>query len=136
MKTTFKKLQEIDSVVAGLYTKNPTLKEGKFGYAYKRFYEKNYEKVLEEYRAELADIRIDNALEDEKTKAILKDLDSRGRGFQYSKESLKAVLKAERGLDEKWNAKEIEVEPFFIKPENLPELTENQVELLKGTIIE
>src|SRR3990167_5815263 len=117
----FKKLKEIDSVVANLYTKIPTLQEGKFGYGYKRFYEKNLAPTQKEYIQELQDARIDNALVDEKTKALLKDPDPRSRGFQYTKEGLKALVKAERELDQKYDEKEIEIEPYIIK--DLPELT-------------
>lgn len=133
IKKTFKELSEIDSVMASIYEKNPEYKDGKFGYAYKRFAEKNWYPVLKEYQNEILDIRIDNALTDEKTKAILTT--EKGRGFEFDKEGLKAVLKAERELEKKWDIKEFEVEPYICKKENLIELTDEQKDLLKGILI-
>lgn len=134
MIKTFKELSEIDIMIGGLYSKTPELKDSKFGYAYKRFAEKNYYPVNKEYGLVISDVRIDNALEDEKTKAILTS--DKGRGFVYSKEGMRAVIKAESELEKKWDIKEIEIEPFIVKEENLPELNEEQKELLKGVLIE
>ena len=134
IKKTYKELNELDSVVAEMYIKNPDLKNGKFGYAYKRFYEKNLKTPFMDYFQALSDIRIDNALVDEKTKALLTT--DKGRGFEYSKEGLKEVIKAEKKLEIEWFKKDIEVEPYIIKEENLPELNEEQIELMTGILIE
>jgi hypothetical protein len=133
MKITFKKLLEVDTIVASIYKKNPELKEGKFGYGYKRFYEKSYAPNLKKYQDELADIEIDNALEDEKTKAILYNNDK--TNYLYSKEGLKKVRQQKDELFEKWNKEEVEIEPYIIKEEHLPELTKEQREELDGIII-
>jgi len=42
MEKTFKELNELDTIIGNLYQTNPELKDGKFGYAYKRFSEKNF----------------------------------------------------------------------------------------------
>lgn len=133
IKKTFKELRELDQMVGLLYQKTPSLKETKFGYAYKRFYDKNYEKPLQEFQQEIADARIDNALTDDKTKELLKDqMDM--RGFKYSKEGLKAVAREENKIVEKWNDKEIECMPFIssYKPEDL---SEGQLEMLAGLLL-
>ena len=90
-------------------------------------------KVFEEYNSELNMIRIDHALSDEKTRAILMAPKGEGREFQYSKEGLKAVMQAEKELVEKWNKKEFEVEPYLAK--EVPELTEEQVEAFTGFVL-
>lgn len=137
MKKTFKDLLEIDGMVGLMYKKNPILKDTKFGYGYKRFYIKNIEKIKEEFTNELTDLRIDNALVDEKTKALLSDPNPNSRGFQYSKEGLKALIKAENELEDKWDLKEVEVEPYFIKREFFPEnLTDDQFEVFTGVLLE
>jgi len=132
IKKTFKDLEEIDSIVGSIYHKNPEIKDTKFGYAYKRFSEKNLIPIFKQYNELLSDIRIENALEDEKTKAILHK--EGGRGFEYSKEGLKAVIKAERELGKEWNDKEFEIEPYIISEENLPELNDEQKEILEGVL--
>jgi hypothetical protein len=67
----FKQLKEVDEVVGGLYQKNPKLREGKFGYAYKRFYDKNLKPLLDEIQEKMADCRVENAMVDEKTGHVL-----------------------------------------------------------------
>ncbi len=137
MKKTFKKLRELDEMIGGLYARNVNLKESKFGYAYKRFAEKNYFPVYKQYVELLTDIRIDNALEDPTTKALRYDDRPNSRGFAYSKEGLKKVIKAENELEKRWDEKEFEVEPFYVAPENLPPtLTEDQKEMMNGLLIE
>lgn len=135
MKKTFLELNEIDQSVSLLYKNNDKLRDTKFGYAYKKFYEKNFHKLNKKLQEELQDVRIENALEDDKTKEILKDEES-FRGYKYSKEGLKLVVKSEREILSKYEAMEVEIEPYFCKKESLPELTEYQVELFKGCIIE
>jgi len=129
---TFAQLLEIDGIVGELYENNPTLKDTKFGYAYKRFYEKNTEPMTKEFRSALQDARIDFALEDEKTKAIITD-DKSPRGFAYSKEGLKGIIKEEAKIVEEFNKKEIEIEPHISTV--VPEMNEYQKELLTGIII-
>ena|ERR1035437_7192923 len=134
MKKTFEDLLEIDGVVAQLYTKEPTLKESKFGYAYNRFHAKNYAPTVKEFQEALTYARIDNALEDEKTKALLTD-EKNTRGYQFSKEGLKNCIKAENKIIEEFYKKEIEIIPFFSP--FIPEgITETQIETLKGCVLE
>lgn len=135
MTKTFKQLNEIDNTVGAMYLENPDLKNSKFGYGYKRFYQKNLETAFQEYKEELLNTRIDHALVDEKTKAILTDKDST-RGFMYDKIGIRNVIKAEKDLAEKYMEKEYEIEPYFIAPENLPELSESELEVLKGVLVE
>lgn len=136
IKKTFKELSEIDGIVGGLYQKNPTLRDTKFGYAYKRFSEKNIAPTVKLYSDVLNDIRIDNALTDETTHALLIDKEST-RGFKYSKEGLKSVIKEERNLQEKFDVKEIDVEPFIstFVPADLSNLSNEQKELLTGLLL-
>lgn len=130
---TFKELREVDALVGQMYKADGTLKDTKFGYAYKRFCDKYYLPFIEEFQNELADARIDNALEDEKTKAIIRDEKS-PRGYAYSKEGERKVMQQERQINEKWNKKEINIEPFVSS--HLPAtLTEEQRESLTGILI-
>lgn len=133
MIKTFKELQEIDELVGGLYAEDDKIKLSKFGYAYKRFSDKNYVPLLKEFQQELYDIRIEDALEDEKTKEILVDK-TNYRGFKYSKDGLKRVVIAERNLALKFDKKEVEVIPFISTyvPEGLPE---EVIEQLTGIIL-
>jgi hypothetical protein len=133
MKKTFKELNEIDQVVGVLYQQNPSIERTKFGYAFKRFSEKSFMPTLNKYNEELAYLRIDNAMEDEKTKELIVD---RGnpRGFKFTKDGLKAVLKGESDLKNKYDKVEIEVEPYISSyvPE---ELNDIETEILKGLLI-
>lgn len=134
-KKTFEELQEVDSLVADLYTKNPALKAGKFAYAYTKFAKKNLYPRFEEYNEALTDAWIDFAMVDEKTKAILTDPNP--RGFKYDKDGLKNVILAERRIRKEWMVKEFEVEPYFCNPENIPaELVDETKEALTGLVIE
>jgi hypothetical protein len=133
MNMKLKTLNEIDQLVNQLYRQDPKLKDTKFGYAYKRFVEKNYQSHLKDYQLDISTARVEHALEDEKTKEVLTDRLNE-RGFKYSKEGLKAIMKAEAELTEKWNNKEVEVEPFISS--HVPELTEDQRELLSGILID
>jgi hypothetical protein len=133
MKKTIKELLEIDNVIGGLYKKDITLRDTKFGYAWKKFYSKNIKPAIEEYEEKITDIRIDNALTDEKTKAILEDKENE-RGFKYSIDGLKKCLDQERKAFKDLELKEIKVEPYLsgYVPDGL---TEEQKELLTGTIL-
>jgi len=131
MKKTFKQIQEIDNLVGVMYAKQPELKDSKFGYAYNKFFEKNYAPTLKVLKEELTDSTVDHALEDETTKALLKD--EKGE-YKYSKEGQKALMKAQREIYEKYNNLEIEVEPYIST--FTPNLTEEEREMLEGTLIE
>lgn len=131
MKITFQKLLDIDGAVASLYKKNPDLKLGKFGHNYSKFYKNYIKPALAEYQEEIKSIQIDHALVNEKTKALL--ISTSGRGFEYDKEGLKAVIKAENKFTEEFSNKEFDIEPIQIK--DLPVLDEEQVELFTGILI-
>lgn len=136
MTKTYKELRELDFLVGAMYAKNPLLKDGKFGYAYKRFSEKNFIPTTKEYNQAITDARIDSALTDTSTKALITDQNPNSRGFQYDKAGLKTVMKAENELQEKFFAKEIEVEPYILKTEDVPEnLTDEEHETLAGLLI-
>lgn len=134
MKITFKQLKEIDQIY-GKIMKNKETQKSKLAYAFKRFSDKNSLKYFKEYNTLSEDIKIDNALTDEKTQAILYKPD--GISYQYSREGLKTMLKSINELSDKWDKKEIEVEPFICKeiPSSI-EFTEDEIETLKGLIIE
>ena len=118
-----------------MYLEDDNLKNTKFGYAYKRVAEKNYYPRVKEYNLKLTDIRIDHALVDETTKAI--KTTEKGRGFEYTKEELKAVIRAEDKLLKEWNIKEYEIEPYFCKKECLPTtLSDELKEMLINIVIE
>lgn len=133
MKKTFKELQDVDQMVGALYQKIPTLKDSKFGYAYKRFTDKNYVPLVREFNEELAAIRVDHALEDPATKEILIDR-MNPRGFKYNKAGLKQLMFEEKKLADTWDAKEIDVTPFLSS--YIPEdLEEEQKEMLDGIVL-
>ncbi len=134
MTKTFKELQDVDSLIADIYKKNPKLKDSKFGYAYKRFSDKVYSPVVRDFQDELGFARVDNALEDPTTKEVLIDR-MNVRGYKYSKAGLKKCMEDEKKIIETWDIKEIEIKPFLVK--DVPtELSEDDVELLKGIIFE
>lgn len=85
----------------------------KLSYAVARML-KRCQKPLDDYNGKLEDLRLENALEDEKTKAILRD---EAQQYKFSKQGLKAVIEAQRELLEK----EIEVEPYIATalPDNI-----------------
>ncbi|MFA5197693.1 MAG: hypothetical protein WC437_04730 [Patescibacteria group bacterium] len=130
---TFKDLQDIDLLVSNLYSKDKTLEKSKFGYAYKRFIEKNYMPAIKEMQEKLSDVRINNALEDKNTKEILITKEN-SRGFKYSKEGLKKCVAEERKTVDEFEKKEIEIIPFISS--YVPEgLSEEDKELLTGLVI-
>lgn len=130
---TFQELQEIEQMIGNLYAQHPTIKETKFGYAYKRFVDKNYVPTLKNFQDEIEGIRIDNALENETTKEILLDR-TNPRGYKYSREGLKKTIEAERKSIEEWNKKQIGITPF-ISSYIPPELNGEQKEMLEGLVI-
>lgn len=132
-KLTFKEILEIDGIVARLYKEDKNLVNSKFGYAYKRYYAKNYTPALEEFQNGMETIRINNALEDKDTKALITD-EKNPRGYKYSKEGLKKCIEEENKYKETYFEKEIEIVPFLspLIPENL---SEEDRELLTGVVI-
>lgn len=133
IKRTIKEIQEIDQIVAGLYGKDAKLQQGKFGYAYKRFVEKNYQPAITRLQEKLADVRVDFALTDPTSKELLLDKEN-ARGYKYDKDGMKKVMEAERKLAKDWETEEITITPFISK-EVPKELSDEQKEILKGIII-
>ena len=134
MKKTFKELEKIDEIHAKLLLKEG-FKKTKLAYAFKRFTEKNIVEIFTEFNESNQGIRIENALVDEKTKALLYKVD--GQNFQYGKEGLKNVIKELNINRKEWDSKEFEVTPFICK-EPLDEtlgLEDDEIELLTGVII-
>ncbi len=133
MKKTFKELLEADAVVGKMYIVTPELKESKFGYAWKRFYEKNIQKTMNEYREQMIDCYIQNALE--KDGRIVTDKDS-ARGYGYSKQGLLDCIKAEKVIEEKFDAIEIEVLPHIVSESSFPQsITDYEREILTGLVL-
>jgi len=134
LKRTIKQIKEADQVVGKLYQTTPGLMDSKFGYGWKRFTENNYLPTLKKLQEEVNDARIDNAMEDPITREVLRD-QTNPRGYKYTKEGLKAVIKKENEINDRYDLVEIEVEPYLVAEENLPELTEEQREALVGMVI-
>lgn len=133
IKKTFKELGEVNELVGELYKNDPKLKDTKFGYAFKRFMEKNYEPTNKEMQEKLIDVRIDNALEDKLTKEIMMDK-TNSRQMKYSKDGLKKCIAAERKIYDEFDGIEIEIIPFITT--QIPTvLIDEQKEVLKGLII-
>lgn len=133
MKKTFQELKDIDVIYSKLSV-DKDFANTKLGYAFKRFTEKNTQKIFTDFNEVLDGVRIDNALVDEKTKAILYNEDR--RNYQFSKEGLKEVLKRNKEIAKEWEDKEFEVIPFICK--DIPEsvvLLDEEKELLEGVII-
>lgn len=136
MIKTFKELNKFSSVVSNLIKKNEGILDTKFGYALKRFEALNTEDVYDQYNMDMANLRIEHALTDKTTDAILRDPVPGGRGFQYDKSGMKLLMKAEKELNDTWNKKEIEVTPYICKPLNVPGLSPEEIEVFLGLIIE
>lgn len=136
MKKTLEQLLEIDNIVGNLYDKNPKLRDGKFGYAYNRFYVKNIKPILDDMQEKIVDVRIENAMVDEKTKELLREAEenSKIKNYKYTKEGMKKLTKDIREIVKESNAIEVEVIPFITS--DVPEMLDEQKEMLKGLIIE
>jgi len=133
MTKTFKELQEVDVMVGGLYQKNPDLKQSKFGYAYKRFSDKNYVPIAKDFNEELGALRVQFALEDKTTGEVLIDR-MNPRGFKYTKQGLTELMAEEKKLAEKYDAMDVEINPFLSKM--IPEgLEDDQMEMLSGLVL-
>ncbi len=134
IKMTFKQMREFNQTWKSLVEATPILLFTKFGYAVKGFMEKNIIPVFTEYNSLLVMIRIEHALENPTTKAVLIKQDGpNGRGFEYGKEGLKAVIKAETDLEKEWDIKEYKVEPMICK--DLPRLNKDEKEVFAGYVI-
>ena len=132
MKKTFEELKEID-ILHGKLRQIEGFDNTKFGYCFKKFSDKNIVKAFKEFNEILEDVRIDNALTDKKTAAILYKPNGQ---FEFGKEGLKNVLKKSKELENKWNSKLIEVIPFICKeiPDTV-ELLDEEKDLIDGVII-
>lgn len=135
MKKTFKEIKEIDNIHGALIRSNPGFKETKLGYALKRFTDKNLVKIYGEFNDALNTVRIDNALTDKDTGAVLYEAPNVGREFKYDKEGLKNVIKAEDAVLKEWESKEFELEVFICKDLGKVKLTDDQKEALAGVVI-
>jgi hypothetical protein len=136
MKKTNLELKEIDEVVGYLYQRNPKLQDGKFGYAYNRFYTKNIKPLMEQIQEEISDLKVEYAMVDEKTKELLYgEPDQRGnKPYKYDKEGMKKLLLETRKVVKKYESKSVDVIPYFSSV--LPEKIEpEEKELLKGCLI-
>lgn len=141
MLKTFKELNKFSNTVSNMLRRNPKLIDTKFGYAIKRFEEKNLTSLYSQYNSELTNVRIDHALVDKATGALLKDPEQskngNSRGFLYDKAGLKACIAAEEAVEKSWRDREFEVEPYICKSENLPTgLTEEEMETFSGLVME
>lgn len=135
IKKTFKELNKFNSTIAELVKKHPEVLETKLGYAIKRFEEVNLNKIFKDYSTQLALVRIENALTDKTTGAVLRD-ETSARGFLFDKEGFKAVFQEEQKIEKTWEDKEFNVDPFICKKENLPKyINESQIEVFKGLVL-
>lgn len=125
IKIKFEKVLEINSAINKKFL-DPTFENTKFGYACKKFIKKNLLKSFQEFDDENEVLKIEHALIDEKTKEILRD--EKGN-YKFSKEETLVLMNLRKSLVEKWNDKEIEVEPYIVS--DLPDLTEEEKELFK-----
>lgn len=126
----FSELQEIDNLVGSLYTKTPTLRTTKFGYAYSIFHKNNLKRSLKDFSENINLARVESALEDPTTKEVLTDKES-PRGFKYSKQGLKTLLSKEIELTEELENKEIKVQVYTSS--HIPDALEpHEKELLKS----
>ena len=107
------------------------LEKGKFGYSWKRFLDKNYTPTLKEFSQKIEDVRLENCLTDPTTKEILYDSKN---SYKFSKEGRKNLMIVERELIKEYDSKEIEIIPYLAS--DVPELTEEEKEVLKGLITE
>jgi len=132
MKKTYKQLREANEIINILFVKNKDIEKTKFGYACIKFIKKNFSPIFTEMQEKLTDFRVENALTDEKTKEILYTSD--GKNYKFDREGLKKVIEFNRKLEKEYEAKEFDVESYIAK-KDIPELTEDETEILKGLII-
>jgi len=135
MKKTFRELNRFSSVVKNFINKKPAILETKFGYAIKRFEELSLTNLYQDYNSALGMVRIDHALTDKVTGALIKDPTSQ-RGFAYDKEGMKGVIRAEQAIEKEWAEKEFDVTPYVCKAENVPKgLTDEEIECFAGLVM-
>lgn len=136
---TFAELREYNLLTADIIRRFPNLANTKFSYAMERFGEKNLKEIFLTYNQAVDKVRIEHALTDKDTDAILytKEPGPNEREYQYSKQGLLNVIKAERELVTEWDKKTFEVEPFIVKdiPKEIKLLEETTIEKLKGILI-
>lgn len=133
MTKTFSELKEIDAL-HGKLLRIEGFDNTKLAYAFKRFSEKNIVPTFSDFNEELQFMRIDNALTDKITNALLYQPGS--NDFQYSPEALKNVLRQSKEITKKWENKDIEIVPYICS--EIPptvQLSEEDVALLKEVII-
>lgn len=133
MKKTFKELKGIDGIYGDLLGRIENFEQTKLGYAFKRFSDKNLTKLFSDYNSALQDMKIDHALTDKETGAILYTPDR--KDYLYTPENLKTVLKKSREMQDEWSPKEFDVEPFICKNIDAVNLTDDEKEQLEGVII-
>lgn len=134
IKVSFERLKELDNIYGRLLRdENLNFAQTKLGYAFKRFSDVNLKKIFNAYNEELFDIRIENALTDEKG-AVLYQSDNKDE-FQMSKEGLRKSLKQAREAAAAWDEKEFEVEPYVCLNYDENMLTEAEKEVLQGLVI-
>lgn len=147
---TFKEIRDFNIAVNNFMRREPTNSQTKIGYALKRVSEKSVTKAVKEYQnayqeayyTNVETVQVDNALVDEKTKAILSAPEGSPRPYMYDKDGLKVVMDAERkfnnetgpALLEEFDKKEFDIEPYYTT--DIPEdLTEEEKEAFKGFVI-
>ncbi len=133
IKKTFEDLKKIDKIHESLL-KVEGFKNTKLAYAFKRLTEKSLKDIFTEYHEAINDIKIDFALVDEKTKALL--FNETNTDYQNSKEDRKKLLKKLKEVNAEWDKKEFEIEPFICNDLGDMELDQYDTEILKGVIIE
>lgn len=128
MKVKFEKILELNDAINSILA-NPKFTNTKFNFGCGKFARKNINVILKEFNEEVSDIRLENALTDSTTQALLLNEE---RDYTYSKEGMKKLVSDRKKLNEKWDKKEFEIEPYMIS--DLPTLTEYQQELFEGIL--
>lgn len=136
---SYQDLKDIEEVFSELAETNKDFEKTKLAYAGVRFSKINLKPINDDMGIDLTMVRIDNALTDKATGAILYQ-DKKtgvGRDFQYSIAGLKKTIAAERKIRAEWAKKEFEIKPFICTDlSGVEPLTDRQKEILKGVIIE
>lgn len=132
IKKTFAELMEIDEIVGVLYTRNPLIRNGRFGYWYTKFYKKNITPITNEIAEKIADNRLDNAMIDKDTNEILYSEDK--KSYRIDKEGQKKVNEFQRAIYKEYNEKEFDIIPQ-ISSEVPVELLDEEKKVLKGLVI-
>lgn len=148
---TFAEIRKFN-IEAGNFINKKDVNNGstKLGYAIKKISEGKVAKAIKEYQAAHQEAyydsvqrkQVDFALTDKTTQAVLLAPKGSERPYQYDKEGLLNVMKAEasfsavsENLLEEFDKKEFEIEPHYAV--DLPEdLTDEQKEAFKGFVIE